>query len=621
MSVQASLDVAFAAVRDWLQGQQSAPAPESPIDAIAARFGCDPFARNVLLFAAYAALDPDALERASAATGRADITVSTALTCLPGAHWAAFSAEAPLRQARLLDWAAGHALPMQPLYLSEPVLMAALGAPALSSLAAERLREVSANAPLSAPRQQLADRLAQHLRAAPQRAFALTGPDPVGKAQALANAAAQANQRLWQMSGTLLPSALDELVALAAVLSRDLTLTGGRLLLVLDGGQEETAALRRFCTLFTAPIALSGGELPDVPVLNPTRIEMPRPKAVDQAQVWTAGLGKYATRLNGGVAALAQAFPVPPEIAATVAADLDARGAAKAEGDTLDAMAWDAAREAARPRLDDLATRIDGAPDWAHLILPKRTLHTLKALTAQARNRAQVYEDWTFGARLQERGLGITALFAGPSGTGKTLAGEVIAADLGLDLYRVDLSAMVSKWLGETEKNLRRVFDAAETSGAVLQFDEADALFGKRGEVKDAQDRNSNLEVSYLLQRLETYRGLSILTTNLRDNIDEAFLRRLRFIVDFRFPSVAERRAIWASMLPEKVPCAPLDLDVLARLNVAGGAIRNIALGAAFLAAEEGGDVTMDRMKRAALLEYGKTGRILTDAEAAGWDK
>ena len=226
--------------------------------------------------------------------------------------------------------------------------------------------------------------------------------------------------------------------------------------------------------------------------------------------------------------------------------------------------------------------------------------------------------DLVHRARERPRGLGITALFAGESGTGKTLAAEIIAGELGLDLYRIDLAATVSKYIGETEKNLRRLFDAAEASGAVLLFDEADALFGRRGEVKDAHDRYANLEVAYLLQRMESYRGLALLTTNLRSNVDRAFVRRLRFVVQFPFPDTAERRAIWGRAFPEAIPRRDLDLDALAQLVVSGGSIRSIALSAAFSAAGDGGAVTPEHVRRAARLEFAKAERPPPDLKAAG---
>jgi SpoVK/Ycf46/Vps4 family AAA+-type ATPase len=214
---------------------------------------------------------------------------------------------------------------------------------------------------------------------------------------------------------------------------------------------------------------------------------------------------------------------------------------------------------------------------------------------------------------------GVTALFAGESGTGKTLAAEVIANDLGLLLYKIDLSAVVSKYIGETEKNLRRVFDAAEAGGVILLFDEADALFGKRSEVKDSHDRYANIEVSYLLQRMEAYRGLAILTTNLKDALDKAFLRRIRFVIQFPFPDATQRAAIWRRIFPAATPTEDLDITKLARLTIAGGNIRNIALHAAFLAAEAGEPVRMSHLLQATRHEYAKLEKPLSHAEIGDW--
>jgi len=229
-----------------------------------------------------------------------------------------------------------------------------------------------------------------------------------------------------------------------------------------------------------------------------------------------------------------------------------------------------------------------------------------------------VYETWGFAER-GRRGLGISALFSGPSGTGKTLAAEVLARSLRLDLYRIDLATVVSKYIGETEKNLKQVFDAAEEGGVLLLFDEADALFGKRGEVKDSIDRYANIEVGYLLQRMENFQGLAILTTNLKSSLDKAFQRRLRFSVDFPFPDAAQREAIWQRVFPAKTPREGLDTKLLAQLNMAGGNIRNIAMNAAFLAAEAKSPVHMKHLLEATRLEAIKTERPLSTAETRGW--
>jgi SpoVK/Ycf46/Vps4 family AAA+-type ATPase len=255
---------------------------------------------------------------------------------------------------------------------------------------------------------------------------------------------------------------------------------------------------------------------------------------------------------------------------------------------------------------------------WNDLVLPAAHLETLHEVVAHVRQRRRVYDEWGFGDA-GTRGLGVSALFAGASGTGKTLAAEVLANELRLDLYRVDLSRVVDKYIGETEKNLRRIFDAAEGGGTILLFDEADALFGKRSEVKDSHDRYANIEVSYLLQRMEAYRGLAILTTNMKSALDTAFLRRIRFLVQFPFPDEEQRAAIWRRVFPDATPRRGVDVRRLAQLNVAGGNIRNIALNAAFLAADAGEPVRMKHLLRATRSECAKIENALTDAELAGW--
>jgi len=272
----------------------------------------------------------------------------------------------------------------------------------------------------------------------------------------------------------------------------------------------------------------------------------------------------------------------------------------------------------ARPQLESLAERIVPSAHWDDLILPEMQMLMLRQLAAQSRNRMRVHQEWGFAATSQ-RGLGLSALFSGPSGTGKTMAAEVLAADLQLDLYRIDLSAVVSKYIGETEKNLRKVFDAAETGGVLLLFDEADAIFGKRAEVKDSHDRYANIEVGYLLQRMESFQGLAVLTTNIKSSLDKAFQRRLRFLIDFPFPDATQRAAIWARAFPAKTPTERLLPERLANLHMPGGNIRNIAMNAAFLAAEEGTAVTMSHVLQATGLEAAKVERPIADVEIRGW--
>lgn len=281
---------------------------------------------------------------------------------------------------------------------------------------------------------------------------------------------------------------------------------------------------------------------------------------------------------------------------------------------------WTTARVRAARALDGLAQRIEPQAVWDDLVLPEAQMGQLRQLAAFQRHRGRVLDDWGFRAK-SARGLGLAALFSGPSGTGKTMAAEIVAAELGpegeaADLYRVDLSAIVSKYIGETEKNLARIFDAAEDSGVVLLFDEGEALFGKRSsDVKDSLDRHANTETAYLLQRLEAYSGCAIVTTNLKATVDEAFLRRFRFAVDFPFPDAALRKRIWQVIFPDATPVEDLDYAALAKLALAGGHIRSIAISAAFLAAAEGAPVAMGHISRAARAEIGKLGKPLPEGQ------
>jgi SpoVK/Ycf46/Vps4 family AAA+-type ATPase len=280
----------------------------------------------------------------------------------------------------------------------------------------------------------------------------------------------------------------------------------------------------------------------------------------------------------------------------------------------LDNELWKICCRLTRPQLDGLAQRIESPTGWDDLVLPALQKEILKEIAIHVRQRNKVYGTWGFEKK-EARGLGITVLFVGESGTGKTMAAEVLANELHLDLYRIDLSNVINKYIGETEKNLKKIFDAAENGGAILLFDEADALFGKRSDVKDSHDRYSNIEVSYLLQRMEAYRGLAILTTNMKSALDKAFMRRIRFVVQFPFPDLAQRAEIWTNIFPSNTPKEGLNMEQLAKLNLSGGNIRNIALNAAFLAAEEDEPVQMYHISQAAKSEYIKLERPFSSLE------
>jgi ATPase family protein associated with various cellular activities (AAA) len=453
----------------------------------------------------------------------------------------------------------------------------------------------------------------------PPPAIQLCGSEDSGKETVAAAACAALGLGLYAMRAEDVPSAPAEREALGRLWEREAVL--GRGALLLDCERTEGAELARAAI----PFVESMHGMIFVTARDPVRLQRRRlihldvrgPSPAEQLSLWQSVLGPSTGELNGKLGEITAQFSLGPQgIHAAGAEALDAL--ASQPGTELGTVLWEACRSHARTRLDDLAERIEPAATWEDLVLPEPQKNTLREILANVRRRTRVYDVWGF-ARKGSRGLGISALFSGASGTGKTMAAEVLAGEMRLDLYRIDLSQVVSKYIGETEKNLRRVFDAAERGGAVLLFDEADALFGKRSEVKDSHDRYANIEVSYLLQRMESYRGLAILTTNMKGELDPAFLRRLRFVVRFPFPDAAQRARIWARIFPPDTPTEDLDADKLAKMNVAGGNIRNIALQAAFLAADAGEPVRMSHLLRAAYTEYAKLEKPLTEAEIGGW--
>jgi SpoVK/Ycf46/Vps4 family AAA+-type ATPase len=350
-------------------------------------------------------------------------------------------------------------------------------------------------------------------------------------------------------------------------------------------------------------------------------IEVAQATFAERRNLWHAALGKAANGSGVVVEPLASQFSFGALEIRTISNLVLAEAATLTERPSPNEMKtrlWDACRARVRPRMQDLAQRIEVKATFDDLVLPPGHTEILRSIVAGQRQRAKVFEEWGFSAR-SDRGRGMTALFSGPSGTGKTMAAEVLANALRLDLYAIDLSSVISKYIGETEKNLRRLFDAADLGGAVLLFDEADALFGKRSEVRDSHDRYANVEVGYLLQRMEAYHGVAVLTTNMKASLDNAFLRRLRFIVEFPFPNAQQRSEIWRRIFPPGLPTRDLRYDLLGNLNVAGGNIRSIAVNGAFAAADEGTPVTMEHLLRAAQSEYAKLGRMPSHAEVGGW--
>lgn len=344
------------------------------------------------------------------------------------------------------------------------------------------------------------------------------------------------------------------------------------------------------------------------------RIEVPPPSYSERDQLWRQHLG--ADQPDESILqSLASTFRLNPgqiRDATTMARTL-----ARWQGGPISRENFYAAcRAQSSGKLDNLAHKIKTTYSWKDIVLPADQLGQLYEICAQVRHRQTVLEHWGFDRHLA-MGKGVNTLFAGPSGTGKTMAADIIAADLGLELYKIDLSTVVSKYIGETEKNLDRIFTAAREANAILFFDEADSLFGKRSEVKDAHDRYANIEVGYLLQKMESYDGIVILATNLRKNMDDAFVRRLHVAIDFPFPEEVDRLRIWQKAFPPEAPLAgDVDLAFIARqFKLAGGNIRNIALLSAFLAAQAGTTIEMIHLVRSIKREYQKLGKLVTETD------
>jgi AAA+ superfamily predicted ATPase len=596
------------------------------LEQIGRTFALSRFEQALLLLCAAVEFDGRLAELCGAAQGNAQHvqpTFSLALSLLPDAHWSALLPDAPLRRWRLVEVGPGKTLAFSPLRIAERVLHELVGLPHLDPRLARMVVPVEHDTPLPPSHQRLADQIvvAWTDNAADTRlpVVYLTGSDPATRQSIAAAACAERGRQLYALDAHLLPDDPDNLAEWMVLWEREARLRGAALLLDCTGlDTMDSATLARIVQLDThldGSLCLSGLRSLSMLQRPSLEIEAGQPDPVEQRAIWQAAIGPAAECLNGQIDLLVSQFNLGPGAIHT-AADILRRSAP--ESGELHQVLWDACRVQARPHLDTLARRIVSNMTWEDLVLPEQQCRTLREIVAHVRQRTRVYEQWGFAAK-SRRGLGISALFAGASGTGKTLAAEVIANELRLDLYRIDLSQVVSKYIGETEKNLRRIFDAAETGGAVLLFDEADALFGKRSEVKDSHDRYANIEVSYLLQRMEEYRGLAILTTNLRNALDSAFLRRIRFVVQFPFPNAEQRKAIWQQVFPPATPTDNLDYVKLARLNVAGGNIRNIALGAAFLAADAGEAVGMEQLITAARSEYAKLDKSLPAAEVARW--
>jgi DNA polymerase III delta prime subunit len=452
------------------------------------------------------------------------------------------------------------------------------------------------------------------------------GPYGVGKRSTAGALCQLVGLKLLVVNGEQIPSADGEFGSVVQLIAREAALQGAAVF--WHGFDSLLAAERRshLILLFQelqerrGVVFLAGEavwEPSDISELPPfVRIEFPLPAYGERLLFWNNALHEIASA-EVDAAGLANKFRFTGgqiRDAASTARNLARRR------DPQDALVnmtelLEASRLQSNRKLAALATRIKPHYEWSDIVLPPDILRQLREICNAVEFRSIVYDEWGFDEKLS-LGKGLGLLFAGPSGTGKTMAAEILAGELGLDLYKIDLSTVVSKYIGETEKNLSRIFIEAATSNAVLFFDEADALFGKRSEVRDSHDRYANIEINYLLQRMEEYEGTVILATNLRKNMDDAFVRRIQFTIEFPFPGADQRLSIWQRVWPKNMPRQELDLNFMARrFEISGGNIRNIALSAAFLGAEDGGCVKMKHLIRATWQEYQKMGKVVMEGE------
>lgn len=595
--------------------------PPPALMILSQRLGLSRFEQQVLLLCAAMELDTRIATLCAQAQQNANRpypTFALTMTLFDEPVWEVLSPERPLRYWRLLEINQPGAQPLttSALRADERVVNYLKGLNYLDDRLSPLLLplDVAPDLTLLPPSQQaIVATVLQHLQ---QTAFSslpiiqLLGTDTASKQLIAGCCAQQLGLHLYRLPIQLLPTQTAELETFVRLWQRESLLLPIALYLdAQDISNEAQAALSRFLMRSQGIIFLNARDNQSELARSALTLDIGKPTPAEQKAAWSRALGTASAQISAQLAAQFNlSLPAIQEIA-------QSELAVTAQDDrTLPERLWQGCLLHTRPQLDALAQRLDAKATWDDIVLPPEATNLLRQTANQVQQRSTVYEEWGFH-RQMNRGLGISALFAGESGTGKTMAAEVIANELQLNLYRIDLSAVVSKYIGETEKNLRRLFDAAEDGGAILFFDEADALFGKRSEVKDSHDRYANIEINYLLQRIEAYSGLAILATNMKGSLDTAFMRRLRFIVDFPFPGLAERRGIWQRAFPPETPTVGLDYDRLARFTLVGGNIHNIALNSAFLAAQAGTSITMPLVLQAIRTELRKLDRPVNDAD------
>ena len=619
--------------------------PPSALSRLCATFGFSPFERDVLVLCAGMELDASFGSLCASAQGdpsRSYPTFSLALAALEGAHWSALTPAAPLRRWRLIDVAGDQPLTQRPLRIDERILHFLAGVQHLDERLCGLVEPASVpEDDLVASHQAIAEELIQAwshpLGGAARTPIQLHGEDAAGKRAVAAHACNALGWNLNILQAVAVPLPPAELDALLRLLVRESALTGGALLIDCDetdgSDPSRAASISWLVERLSLPLVITTRHRQRNLQRAALCLEVRKPTAAEQRLLWRRLLSAELPRDSADLDTLGSQFSLStPSIRAACAEAIGhydvtqrrnrrplTRG--RSPMPHQDCAPCSGMRAASRHVRAWTILHSGSTRWWAGTIWSCRMRNSRSCARSPPTCAAGRRSTRSGGFCPAARAAWASARCSpDPAEPDKTMAAEVLAHELHLDLYRIDLSQVVSKYIGETEKNLSRVFDAAEEGGAVLLFDEADALFGRRTEVKDSHDRYANIEVSFLLQRMEAYRGLAILTTNMKSALDAAFMRRIRFIVQFPFPDVAQRAQIWRGVFPAQTPTEDLDPTRLARLAVAGGNIRNIALNAAFLAADAGQPVRMTHLLKAARSEYAKLEKPLNEMETQGWN-
>ncbi len=612
--------------------------PTSALGRLCHIFNLTEFERDILLLCTALEIDPNLAELCAKLQGNPQLnypTFALALATFPQASWSVLSSQNPLQCWRLIEIGTGLTLTQAPLRIEPDILSYLLGEVTFDRQLlgfVYPLPSYLEEIPLAPSQEAIANQLVTIWSniSSLSPTLQLCGGELTAKYAIAKAVSVRFGFNLRVMSATVLSETPNDIYQIKQRWEREALLNNSVLLLECDdillNEPKVIFLISQFLENLQTPAIVCSGERLQTKHNHLITFDIPQLSYQEQIEIWGTHLGTETDELKLEITKLVSQFNLSNKTIQAACQQLKTqKSKLKIEDSTHPTphtqhlkKLWDFCRTQARPQLEGLAQRIETSATWDDLVLPEQQSQVLTDIATHLRHKAKVYQEWGFASK-GSRGLGIAALFYGDSGTGKTMAAEVLANEFHLDLYRIDLSAVVSKYIGETEKNLGRIFAAAESGGVILLFDEADALFGKRTEVQDSHDRHANVEVSYLLQRMEAYQGLAILTTNLKNTLDSAFLRRIRFMVAFPFPEAPSRTKIWQRIFPSQTPTQGLDYQLLGQLKVAGGNIRNIALNAAFIAADENEPVMMKHILQAAEREYLKLKRLLTDEETRGW--